>query len=140
MKHIFMMALVLVMGMSVANVQAKGVDFRSGTLKELLAQAAKENKYLFVDVYAVWCGPCRLMASEVFTQEKVGDYFNKTFVNAKFDAERGEGIQIAKKYNVTAYPTFLILDSQGNEVGKIIGGAAPEQFIQKVEQVRKNIK
>lgn len=135
-----MIAIALMLGVSAMNAQNKGVDFRSGTLKELLAQAAKENKYLFVDVYAVWCGPCKQMANQVFTQEKVGDYFNKTFVNAKFDAEKGEGIQIAKKYNVTAYPTFLILDAQGNEVGKIIGGAGPDQFIQKVEQVRKNIK
>ena len=135
-----MIAIALMLGVSAMNAQNKGVDFRSGTLTEVLAPAAKENKYLFVDVYAVWCGPCKQMANQVFTQEKVGDYFNKTFVNAKFDAEKGEGIQIAKKYNVTAYPTFLILDAQGNEVGKIIGGAGPDQFIQKVEQVRKNIK
>lgn len=119
--------------------QAKGTAFETGTLKDLLAKAAKEKKYLFVDVYATWCGPCKAMANQVFPQEKVGNYFNKTFVNAKFDAEKGEGIDIAKKYNVRAYPTFLILDSKGAEVGRIVGGADGDEFIEKVQEALDNI-
>lgn len=56
-----------------------------------------------MDVYATWCGPCKAMATQVFPQEKVGNYFNKTFVNAKFDAEKGEGIDVAK--NTACAPT-----------------------------------
>ena len=113
--------------------EIKGTVFEKGTLKELLAKAAKEKKYLFVDVYATWCGPCKAMATQVFPQEKVGNYFNKTFVNAKFDAEKGEGIDVAKKYGVRAYPTFLILDKDGTEVGRIVGGADGDMFIEKVK-------
>lgn len=50
--------------------EIKGTVFEKGTLKELLAKAAKEKKYLFVDVYATWCGPCKAMATQVFPQEK----------------------------------------------------------------------
>ena len=119
--------------------EIKGTVFEKGTLKELLAKAAKEKKYLFVDVYATWCGPCKAMATQVFPQEKVGNYFNKTFVNAKFDAEKGEGIDVAKKYGVRAYPTFLILDKDGTEVGRIVGGADGDMFIEKVQEALDNI-
>lgn len=116
----------------------KGTVFRSGTMKELMAASAKEKKYIFIDVYATWCGPCKYMAAKIFPQEKMGTYFNKNFVVAKFDAERGEGIFVAEKYNVQAYPTFLILDSTGKEVGRIVGGADPDDFIAKVQEVVDN--
>lgn len=101
----------------------QGTVFEKGTLKELLALADEQDKYLFVDVYATWCGPCQIMAKQIFPQQKVGEFFNKTFVNAKFNAEKGEGVDVAKRYSVKAYPTFLILDSDGEEVGRIVGGA-----------------
>ena len=65
--------------------------------------------------------------------------FNKTFVNAKFDAEKGEGVDVAKRYSVKAYPTFLILDSDGEEVGRIVGGADADRFIEEVRKVLENI-
>lgn len=117
----------------------KGTVFQKGTLKELLEKAGKEKKYLFVDVYASWCPPCKIMASRVFPQKSVGEYFNKTFVNAKFDAEKGEGIDIARKYNVRSYPTFLILDADGTEVGRIVGGDEGDKFVEKVQKVVANI-
>ena len=88
-----------------------------------------------MDVYAVWCGPCRYMATKIFPQPKVGDYFNKTFVNAKFDAEKGEGIAVARKYDVRSYPTFLILDEKGEEVGRVVGAADADRFIATVQKV-----
>lgn len=118
----------------------KGVKFEQGTLKSLVAKAAAEKKYLFVDVYTTWCGPCKYMANSVFPQAKMGDYFNKTFVNAKFDAEKGEGIEIARTYGVTAYPTFLILNAEGQEVGRIVGGDDPDGFIKKTQGVVAKIK
>ena len=65
---------------------------------------------------------------------------NKTFVNAKYDAEKGEGVTVAKTYRVTAYPTFLILNSKGEEVGRLLGGAkTPEDFIARVKAELENI-
>lgn len=117
----------------------KGTRFEKGTLKELLAKADTAKKYLFVDIYTTWCGPCKAMASEIFPQQKVGAYLNKTFINAKFDAEKGEGIDIAKTYQVRAYPTFLILKPDGTEVGRIIGGGEADVFIKKVQEAVANI-
>ena len=140
MKKLMMMALLALFATTTLSAQNKGVDFAQGTFKELLEKAGQANKYLFVDVYATWCGPCKYMSGRVFTQEKVGDYFNKTFVNAKFDAERGEGMTIARKYRVEAYPTFLILNAEGKEVGRIVGGDDADAFIKKVQEVVANIR
>lgn len=64
----------------------------------------------------------------------------KSFVNAKYDAEKGEGVTVAKTYRVTAYPTFLILNSKGEEVGRLLGGAkTPEDFIARVKAELENI-
>ena len=89
-----------------------------------------------MDVYASWCGPCKRMAAEVFTQKKVGDYFNATFVNAKFDAEVGEGRTIAARYGVNAYPTFLLLNGDGKLVGKMVGGSPADEFIRQVKELK----
>ena len=112
MKKLLMVALFALMGATVLKAQNNGVKFiEEKSLSDVLAQAGKANKYAFVDVYATWCGPCKYMTSQVFPQAAAGDYFNKTFVNAKYDAEKGEGVTVAKTYRVTAYPTFLILNS-----------------------------
>ena len=72
---------------------AQGVDFKELTMQEALALAGKEKKMIFIDFYTTWCGPCKMMSSEVFTQEQVGTYFNRVFVNMKVDAEKGEGVE-----------------------------------------------
>ena len=71
---------------------AQGVDFKELTMREALALAKKEKKMVFVDFYTTWCGPCKMMTSEVFMREQVGTYFNRMFVNLKMDAEKGEGV------------------------------------------------
>lgn len=139
MKKIVILAMLMLFAGTALMAQDKGVVFQSGTLNELLAKAAKEKKLVFVDVYATWCGPCKLMASKVFPQPQAGAYFNANFINAKFDAENGEGIDVAKKYKVTAYPTFLLLNSSGEEVGRIVGGAGTDEFIKKVKEAVANI-
>lgn len=132
MKKIILMSMLMLFVGTVAFAQ-QGIKFESGSLKTILAKAKAEKKLVFLDAYASWCGPCKRMASEVFTQKKVGDYFNATFVNAKFDLEKGEGIEIAKKYGVNRYPTFLLLDGDGKEVGKMIGGDDADGFIAKIK-------
>ena len=102
-------------------VHAQGISFTQGNWKEVQALAAQENKAIFLDVYTSWCGPCKMMANKVFTQKEAGDYFNANFINYKIDAEKGEGIEIAKKYQISSYPTCLFLTPDGKLVSSFVG-------------------
>ncbi|AZA75303.1 thioredoxin family protein [Chryseobacterium indoltheticum] len=110
---------------------AQGIKFEEGSnFKTILAKAKKENKLVFIDAYAVWCGPCKLMVKNIFPLKPVGDYYNANFVNAKIDMEKGEGIDLAKKYNVKVFPTYLFINGDGEEVHRTIGYVEEKDFIQ----------
>lgn len=114
--------------------QNEGVNFVEGkTFAEALQMAKASNKLLFVDCYTSWCGPCKMMATKVFTQKKVGDYFNKEFICIKVDMEKGEGPDLHKRFTVRAYPTFLFIDGDGNEVNRIVGGSDADKFLKTVQ-------
>merc|ERR1711991_559909 len=92
-----------------------------GTLKQALKKAEKEGKYVFLDAYAVWCGPCKWMEANTFRDKEVGKKFNKSFISVKIDMEKGEGPAIAQKYRVRAYPTMFVLNSKGEVPEKNFG-------------------
>lgn len=102
-------------------VLAQGVSFNKISLKEAVDMAVSTNKIVFVDCATSWCGSCKIMDSEVFTQQAAGDYFDKKFISIKLDMEQGEGVEFAKKYNVNRYPTFILLDTLKNEICRLIG-------------------
>ncbi len=103
--------------------------FFEGKWAQALEEAKSENKLLFVDAYAVWCGPCRWMANNVFPDEQVSKYFNENFINYKLDMEKGEGPKIAQNYKVTAYPTLLFIDGEGNVKHRVLGAQSVEDLI-----------
>jgi thioredoxin-related protein len=109
---------------------AQGIKFEDTNFTTILAKAKKENKLVFIDAYASWCGPCKLMVKNVFPQKPVGDYYNAHFVNAKIDMEKGEGVDLAKKYNVKAFPTYLFVDGNGEVVHRTLGYVEENDFIQ----------
>ncbi len=116
-------------------VKSEGVAFVEGkTFAEVLHKAKEEGKMLFIDCYTCWCGPCRMMATQVFPQKKVGDYFNEHFVSFKIDMEKGEGPELKNKFSVRAYPTFLFLDGDGKEINRIVGGDSDaDKFLKSVD-------
>ncbi|HBZ25051.1 MAG TPA: hypothetical protein DEO54_02260 [Rikenellaceae bacterium] len=111
-----------------------GIQFTSGSWSEILEIAKKENKPIFMDCYTVWCGPCKQMAANVFTNPKVAEYFNSTFINVKFDMEKGEGIELKNRYAVSAYPTFLYINKNGTVLNRLVGSMPAEAFIQKSKE------
>lgn len=128
--------IICVAAMLLASATFAQVKWEEGTLNQALKKAKESGKELvFLDCYATWCGPCQYMAKSVFTTKEAGEYFNKKFVNIKIDMEKGEGINLARQFKIQGYPTFIILNSNGKELGRIVGGAQIEQFIQKVEDV-----
>ena len=109
-------------------------NFQELSLEKACEQARAENKAIFLDCYTSWCGPCKIMANNVFTLEAAGDYFNKNFVCVKVDMEKGEGIELAKRFNVKSFPTFFIIRPDGSIQHKIGGAGSLKAFLGWVEK------
>ncbi|MGZ0015142.1 thioredoxin family protein [Yeosuana sp. AK3] len=99
----------------------KGIQFFEGTFQEALLKAKDLNKPIFLDVYAKWCGPCKLLKKTTFKDEEVGAYFNANFINIAIDGETKEGNELLRKYNIRAYPSLLIVDSNGEVKARATG-------------------
>ena len=109
-------------------------NFRHISFAEAMKAAKAEKKLVFVDFYTSWCGPCKMMARDVFPQQKVGEFMNARFVCVKYDAEKEEP-ELVKKSDITAYPTFIIFDADGNEVNRKVGGASADAFIADMDRL-----
>jgi len=120
-----------------AAAQNREISFKDADWKTQLANAKKENKLIFFDAYTSWCGPCKMMAKDVFTRDSVADLFNNTFLNVKYDMEKGEGPALKDKYAVAAYPTYLFINGDGEVVHKIVGSMSAPEFITEASKALK---
>lgn len=107
----------------------EGIQFTEGAWKDILKKAKAEKKVIFLDAYASWCGPCKLLQKNVFTKKAVGDVYNSKFINVKMDMEKGEGPALSQVYPLEAYPTLLYIDGNGKILKKVIGLQTPEDLI-----------
>lgn len=106
-----------------------GIQFTDVAWRDVLKQAKAQKKIIFLDAYASWCGPCKMLQKNVFTQKSVGDYYNSRFINVKMDMEKGEGPALAQVYPLEAYPTLLFIDGNGRVMKKVLGYQSPEDLI-----------
>lgn len=90
--------------------QEEGIEFNSYSWAYIVGLAKVQHKLIFLDAYTSWCSPCKWVAKNIFTNHEVAEYYNKTFINTSFDMEKGEGRELAKKFQVDAYPTFLFIN------------------------------
>ena len=109
--------------------QQTGIRFEKNTWEELLAKAEIDNELVFLDAFTTWCGPCKSMSRNVFTDQSVGKFYNRNFVNAKIDMEKGEGQQIARKYKIEAYPSLLFINGKGEVVHRSTGYKDVNEFL-----------
>ncbi len=120
-------------GTQMTLAQADGIAFRVLSFSEALKRAEVEDKLLFVDCFTTWCGPCKRLSKVVFKDSLVADYFNRHFVNLKMDMEKGEGVELRKKYGVHAYPTLLFINSSGEVVYRLVGAEDALELLKKVK-------
>jgi len=112
------------------QVRATGIEFQSLSLDEALTKAKQENKHVFIDVYADWCGPCKYLAKEIFPDEKLGEFMNQHFVSIQLDGEQGDGLMLMAEFSLNAYPTMLFLSPEMELEKKIVGVVSPQDIQQ----------
>ncbi len=134
MKHLIV-SILLVITSNFLIAQEEGIHFEKGSWSEIQAKAQAENKPIYVDVFTTWCGPCKMLARDYFPNKEVGKKYNALFINYKIDAEKGEGIELAKQFEVMGYPTGLFIRPDGETLFfKNVGvPASIDLFIQKAD-------
>lgn len=90
------------------------IDWKKLSLQEAQALSKETGKPIFIDISAVWCGYCKKMKRNVYTQDAVVSKVNEEYIALAIDGEKGEGVELVKKHKVRGYPTQFILDAEGN--------------------------
>ena len=108
---------------------ATEIGFFKGSWKQVLDKAKKENKPIFVDISASWCGPCKLLKKETFTNKEVVKYYNDNFINVALDGEVGDGAALAQKFQIPGYPTLIILDKNESPLIATVGFIPAGEFL-----------
>lgn len=120
---------------------AQGISFLDNRpMEEVLSQAKKEGKMVFVDCYTTWCVPCKMLSTKVFPQKEAGDFFNPRFVSLKLDMEKGEGPEMGKKWDVGAYPTLIFMNSDGEVQFQLVGARDSKHLVDTVAVLLENSK
>ncbi|HWB28204.1 MAG TPA: thioredoxin family protein [Chitinophagaceae bacterium] len=107
-----------------------GISFIEQDWDKALKAAKTQKKLVFLDIYATWCGPCKMLKKNTFTDAKVADFFNKNFVNVSVDGEKGVGPQLAQKFSIQAYPTLIVANADGTPVLYTMGYLDPATLLQ----------
>ena len=126
MKKIAIILLPLLFTMTLAG---QGINFHKKAWNDLKSMAMTENKFLFVDCYTDWCGWCKVMDQKTFSDPEVIKFMNDKFISAKIDMEKGQGIDLAMKYRVTGFPSYLIFSPEGKLVYKTLGYQKVPDFL-----------
>ncbi|MBB5440237.1 thiol-disulfide isomerase/thioredoxin [Pedobacter sp. AK017] len=131
------------------SAKGRGIAFAKNiNWEQIKAKAKKENKYIFIDCYATWCGPCKMMDKEVLSLNMVGDVINKDFISIKVQVDSTKNDtkdiklfsrfarQLEKEYSINALPSYLIFSSEGKPLHKIVGQNNPSTFLLKVNEAK----
>jgi thiol-disulfide isomerase/thioredoxin len=121
---------------------AQGTTFEKGlTWTQVLKKAKENGKYIFVDCFTTWCGPCKAMDREVYPNDSVGNFLNKNFISVKMQMDKSasdneqvrdnyvDAEMIEKKYHISSYPTYLFFSPAGDLVHKAYGLKYPADFL-----------
>lgn len=128
------------------SAKGNGVQFIQGlSWEQIKTKARKENKQIFVDCYATWCGPCKIMDRDVYPLNIVGEVLNGQFISVKVQMDSTQNDpaavrllyplarELEQKYHITALPTYIFFSPEGDAVHKSIGQQNPKEFIKTVK-------
>ena len=118
--------LLLVLGISAAaDAQVRFLDSSTDAVRK---EAIAQDKLVFIDLYATWCGPCKAMERDVFSKKEVGDFMDEYFVAAKYDIDKPTRKALAGKHGIRSIHTYLVFNTEGDLLGKITGSMPAEEF------------
>jgi thioredoxin-related protein len=131
MKRFLFLSLFILPFLSMAQVEFS----TKSTWEEIRNNAANTGKFIFIDAYTDWCGWCKVMDKNTFSQPTVAEMMNDNFVNYKIEMEKEElGKMLAMKYGIRSFPSFIILNKKG-ELHAILGGySPPEEWMKSLEE------
>ncbi len=112
-----------------ATVAEGGIVFFEGTWQEALLKSKAEGKPIFLDVYASWCGPCKKLKKNTFSDVEVETFFNENFINVGMDGESENGRVLAVKYSVRGYPSLMFVNGEGKVFNSTMGYYNARQFM-----------
>jgi len=148
MKKILNIGVLLLLALSV---KSQGINFETNLSWNMIKEKAKkENKLIFVDVYATWCVPCKAMDKDIYTLAVVGNITNGKYISIKVQIDKTKednqhlkewysiSDSIKNKYEVTSVPSFLILTAEGKALNKEVGFLDANNLIQFLQNSLKN--
>ena len=114
--------------------------------EEAIEANSKDPRMLIVDVYTDWCGWCKKMDKETFTDPKVIEHINTNYYAVKLNAENTERsfVFMGKTYNeaqmaaamrVRSYPNFVVIEPKLQNIAQLPGYRTPEQFLAGLEDL-----
>ena len=113
----------ITMGAEVGNASGiSWVSFDNG-----VAMGEKQKKKVFVTFMANWCGYCKKMDREAFSNTEVINYINANFVPIKVDTDKEKALGM--KYGVQGLPTHMFLSETGESLGTLPGYIETDKFL-----------
>jgi thioredoxin-related protein len=142
MRNKIILVIVLIPLFSLAQNQHNGLKWTDDiTWEQIKARAKAEKKYIFVDCFTTWCGPCKQMDKQVYVDDSVCNYMNAGFVSVKIQMDTSkndnekvqkwyqEAANIKQQFKISAFPTFLFFSPSGEIVHKDMGFKKSADFI-----------
>ncbi len=108
-------------------------DYFYTSYSAAIKKAKEENKRVFIDFSATWCGPCKMMEQKVFPDTLISNYMQKNYVCVKFMHDRSK--YLFERYDIKSFPTFVILENSGEEIYRFTGYSPVKQFYFRLKSI-----
>lgn len=122
-RVIFISLFVLLSGAGFCQTESTGDHdlFFPGTYDEVLEQAKAHDKPVFIFAHTDWCGYCKKFRNYTLADSQIRESLKKNFINIQINMESEDGIRIARRYLINAYPTLLFVNPSSDEIFRVTG-------------------